>query len=145
MVDSEGVIYEGRQEGMNEYKAPFAVRTDLRTLEDAMKGADVFIGLSVRGLVTKEMVASMAKRPIIFALANPDPEVTPEEVAEVRNDAIVATGRSDYPNQVNNVLRVPVPVPWRPGRPGQGHQRGDDAGGHLCLGRAGEGHGGPNT
>ncbi len=107
IVDSKGVIYEGRQEGMNEYKAPFAVRTDLRTLEDAMKGADAFIGLSVRGLVTKEMVASMAKRPIIFALANPDPEVTPEEVAEVRDDAIVATGRSDYPNQVNNVLGFP--------------------------------------
>ncbi len=107
MVDSKGVIYEGREEGMNEYKEPFAVPTDRRTLEDAMNGADVFIGLSVRGLVTKEMVASMAERPIIFALANPDPEVTPEEVAEVRDDALVATGRSDYPNQINNVLGFP--------------------------------------
>ena len=107
MVDSKGVIYEGREEGMNEYKEPFAVKTDRRTLEEAMNGADVFIGLSIRGLVTKEMVASMAERPIIFALANPDPEVTPEEVAEVRDDALVATGRSDYPNQVNNVLGFP--------------------------------------
>ena len=107
MVDTKGVIYEGRQEGMNEYKEPFARATDKRTLADAMERADVFIGLSARGVVSKEMVASMAKRPIIFALANPDPEVTPEEVAEVRNDAIMATGRSDYPNQVNNVLGFP--------------------------------------
>ena len=106
-VDSKGVIHEGREEGMNEYKARFAVATDRRTLAEAMKGADVFLGLSVRGLVTKEMVASMAKRPIIFALANPDPEITPEEVAEVRDDVIMATGRSDYPNQVNNVLGFP--------------------------------------
>ena len=107
MVDSKGVIYAGREEGMNEYKEPFAIKTDRRTLEEAMHGADVFIGLSIRGLVTKEMVASMADRPIIFALANPDPEVTPEEVAAVRDDALVATGRSDYPNQVNNVLGFP--------------------------------------
>ena len=107
MVDSKGVMYEGREEGMNEYKEPFAVQTDLRTLEDSMNGADVFIGLSIRGLVTKEMVASMAERPVIFALANPDPEVTPEEVATVRDDALVATGRSDYPNQINNVLGFP--------------------------------------
>ena len=106
-VDSKGVIYAGREEGMNEYKARFAASTDQRTLAEAMKGADVFLGLSVRGLVTKEMVASMAKRPIIFALANPDPEITPEEVAEVRDDVIMATGRSDYPNQVNNVLGFP--------------------------------------
>ena len=106
-VDSKGVIHEGREEGMNEYKARFAVATDRRTLAEAMKGADVFLGLSVRGLVTKEMVASMAKRPIIFALANPDPEITPEEVAETRDDVIMATGRSDYPNQVNNVLGFP--------------------------------------
>ena len=106
-VDSKGVIHEGREEGMNEYKARFAVATDRRTLAEAMKGADVFLGLSVRGLVTKEMVASMAKRPIIFALANPDPEITPEEVAEIRDDVIMATGRSDYPNQVNNVLGFP--------------------------------------
>ena len=107
LTDSKGVIHEGRSEGMNEYKAPFAVKTDRRTLADAMEGADVFIGLSVRGIVTKEMIASMAKSPIIFALANPDPEILPEEVAEVRHDAIMATGRSDYPNQVNNVLGFP--------------------------------------
>ena len=106
-VDSDGVIHAGREEGMNEYKARFAVDTELRTLAEAMEGADVLVGLSVRGLVTKEMVASMAKRPIVFALANPDPEITPEEVAEVRDDAIIATGRSDYPNQVNNVLGFP--------------------------------------
>jgi malate dehydrogenase (oxaloacetate-decarboxylating)(NADP+) len=92
---------------MNEYKAPFAVKTEKRTLADAMEGADVFIGLSVKGIVTPAMVASMAKDPVIFALANPDPEILPEEVAAVRDDAIMATGRSDYPNQVNNVLGFP--------------------------------------
>ncbi len=107
VADSKGVIYEGRTAGMNEYKEPFAVKTDARTLAEAMAGADVFVGLSVRGLVSKEMVASMASDPIIFALANPDPEILPEEVAEVRDDAIMATGRSDYPNQVNNVLGFP--------------------------------------
>jgi malate dehydrogenase (oxaloacetate-decarboxylating)(NADP+) len=106
-VDRNGVIHAGREEGMNEYKARFAVATDRRTLAEAMEGADVLVGLSVGGLVTKEMVTSMARRPIIFALANPDPEITPEEVAEVREDAIMATGRSDYPNQVNNVLGFP--------------------------------------
>jgi malate dehydrogenase (oxaloacetate-decarboxylating)(NADP+) len=107
ITDSKGVIYEGRKEGMNEYKAPFAVKTEKRTLADAMEGADVFIGLSVKGIVTPAMVASMAKDPVIFALANPDPEILPEEVAAVRDDAIMATGRSDYPNQVNNVLGFP--------------------------------------
>ena len=107
IVDSKGVIYKGRTEGMNEYKARFAADTDARTLGDAMQGTDVFVGLSVKGAVTKDMVASMADRPVIFALANPDPEITPEDVAEVRNDAITATGRSDYPNQVNNVLGFP--------------------------------------
>jgi malate dehydrogenase (oxaloacetate-decarboxylating)(NADP+) len=107
IVDSMGVLYEGRAEGMNEYKAPFSNRTDKRTLEEAFEGADVFVGLSVKGLVTTKMVASMAKDPIIFALANPDPEITPEKVREVRDDAIIATGRSDYPNQVNNVLGFP--------------------------------------
>jgi malate dehydrogenase (oxaloacetate-decarboxylating)(NADP+) len=107
IIDSKGVIYQGREEGMNEYKAPFAVKTDKRTLADAMAGADVFIGLSVKGIVTPEMVAAMAEDPIIFALANPDPEILPEEVAAVRDDAIMATGRSDYPNQVNNVLGFP--------------------------------------
>jgi len=107
MCDSKGVIWEGRTEGMNEYKAFFANNTKCRTLGDAMKDADCFVGCSAKGLVSKDMVKSMAKDPIIFAMANPDPEITPEEVAEVRSDAIMATGRSDYPNQVNNVLGFP--------------------------------------
>lgn len=107
MCDSKGVIWKGRTEGMNEYKEFFANNTKARTLGDAMKGADCFIGCSAKGLVSKDMVKSMAKNPIIFAMANPDPEITPEEVAEVRDDAIMATGRSDYPNQVNNVLGFP--------------------------------------
>ncbi|MEI7573727.1 MAG: NADP-dependent malic enzyme [Phenylobacterium sp.] len=106
-VDNTGVIYRGRTAGMNQWKSAHAVETDARTLADAMKGADVFFGLSVKGALTPEMVASMAPNPIIFAMANPDPEITPEEVAAVRSDAIVATGRSDYPNQVNNVLGFP--------------------------------------
>ena len=110
MADSKGVIYQGRTEGMNQWKAAHAVCTDARTLADAIKGADVFLGLSVKGAVTKEMIASMAPNPIIFAMANPDPEITPEEIAEVRDDAIVATGRSDYPNPVNNVLGFPFIV-----------------------------------
>ena len=107
MCDTRGVIYRGREDGMNQWKSGHAVETDRRTLEEAMDGADVLFGLSVKGAVTREMVAAMASNPIIFAMANPDPEVTPEEVAEVRGDAIVATGRSDYPNQVNNVLGFP--------------------------------------
>ncbi len=107
MVDSKGVIYRGRTEGMNPYKERFAVETSARTLADALRGADVFAGVSVRGLVTQEMVKTMAPNPIIFAMANPDPEITPEEVFAVRDDAIMATGRSDYPNQVNNVLGFP--------------------------------------
>ncbi len=107
LVDSKGVIYKGRTEGMNPYKERFAIDTEKRSLEDAMRGADAFAGVSVAGLVTKEMVKSMAADPIIFAMANPDPEISPEEVAEVRSDAIMATGRSDYPNQVNNVLGFP--------------------------------------
>ena len=107
MVDSKGVIYKGRTEGMNVYKEAFANETKARTLSDAMKDADCFIGCSAKGLVSQDMVRSMAKDPIIFAMANPDPEITPEEVAEVRSDAIMATGRSDYPNQVNNVLGFP--------------------------------------
>jgi malate dehydrogenase (oxaloacetate-decarboxylating)(NADP+) len=106
-VDTTGVIYRGRGEAMNQWKSAHAVDTDARTLADAMKGADVFIGLSSKGALTKEMVASMAANPIIFAMANPDPEISPEEVASVRGDAIMATGRSDYPNQVNNVLGFP--------------------------------------
>jgi malate dehydrogenase (oxaloacetate-decarboxylating)(NADP+) len=107
MCDSKGVIYKGRTEGMNQWKSAHAVDTRARTLADALKGADAFFGLSVKGAVSKEMVAGMAKHPIIFAMANPDPEITPEDVAEVRKDAIIATGRSDYPNQVNNVLGFP--------------------------------------
>ncbi|GGL55322.1 NADP-dependent malic enzyme [Wenxinia marina] len=104
MCDTKGVIYQGRTEGMNQWKSAHAAATDLRTLEEAMKGADVFLGVSAKGAVTPEMVASMADNPVIFAMANPDPEITPEDAHAVRVDAIVATGRSDYPNQVNNVL-----------------------------------------
>ncbi len=107
VCDTKGVIYQGRTEGMNQWKSAHAIATDLRTLEQAMEGADVFLGVSVKGAVTQEMVKSMADNPVIFAMANPDPEITPEEAHEVRNDAIVATGRSDYPNQVNNVLGFP--------------------------------------
>ncbi|HJT40811.1 MAG TPA: NADP-dependent malic enzyme [Sphingobium sp.] len=107
MCDSKGVIYQGRTEGMNQWKSAHAVKTDARTLAEAIKGADVFLGLSVAGAVSQEMVKTMAAKPIIFAMANPDPEITPPDVLEVRPDAIVATGRSDYPNQVNNVLGFP--------------------------------------
>jgi len=107
LCDTKGVIYQGRTEGMNQWKSAHAVKTTARTLEEAMSGADVFFGLSVKGAVTPAMVKSMAAKPIIFAMANPDPEVTPEEVHAVRSDAIVATGRSDYVNQVNNVLGFP--------------------------------------
>ncbi len=107
MVDSKGVIYKGRTVGMNSYKETYANETSARTLADAMVNADFFMGCSAKGLVSKSMVKSMATNPIIFAMANPDPEITPEEVSEVRNDAIMATGRSDYPNQVNNVLGFP--------------------------------------
>jgi malate dehydrogenase (oxaloacetate-decarboxylating)(NADP+) len=107
MVDSRGVIHKGRKEGMNRYKEPFAVETKARTLADAVNGADVFYGLSVADVLTQEMVKTMAKDPIIFAMANPDPEIKYDLAKEVRPDAIVATGRSDYPNQVNNVLGFP--------------------------------------
>jgi malate dehydrogenase (oxaloacetate-decarboxylating)(NADP+) len=107
LCDTKGVIYEGRQEGMNQWKSAYAVKTAARTLEQAMIDADVFFGLSVKGAVTQDMVKMMAPQPIIFAMANPDPEITAEEVAAVRSDAIMATGRSDYPNQVNNVLGFP--------------------------------------
>ncbi|GAA4221766.1 NADP-dependent malic enzyme [Sagittula sp. NFXS13] len=107
VCDTKGVIYQGRTEGMNQWKSAHAVATELRTLEDAMKGADVFLGVSAKGAVTQQMVQDMADDPVIFAMANPDPEITPEEAHEVRPDAIVATGRSDYPNQVNNVLGFP--------------------------------------
>jgi len=107
LVDSKGVIHEGRTEGMNKYKAQFARKTALRTLAEAMKGADAFVGVSQAGLVTQDMVKSMAPGAIIFAMANPDPEITPNEVSAVRSDVIMATGRSDYPNQVNNCLGFP--------------------------------------
>jgi malate dehydrogenase (oxaloacetate-decarboxylating)(NADP+) len=107
LADSKGVVYKGRSEGMNQWKSAHAVDTKARSLADAMEGADVFFGLSVAGALTPEMVKSMARNPIIFAMANPDPEIAPEDVAKVRSDAIMATGRSDYPNQVNNVLGFP--------------------------------------
>jgi malate dehydrogenase (oxaloacetate-decarboxylating)(NADP+) len=107
LCDTRGVIYQGRSNGMNQWKSRHAIATDKRTLEEALREADVFFGLSVKGAMTNEMVRHMASRPIIFAMANPDPEITPEAVREVRGDAIIATGRSDYPNQVNNVLGFP--------------------------------------
>lgn len=107
LCDTQGVIYKGRIHGMNRWKEEHAVETDCRTLADALKGADVFLGLSAKGAVTKDMVKSMADQPIIFAMANPDPEITPEEVLAVCPNAIMATGRSDYPNQVNNVMGFP--------------------------------------
>ncbi len=105
-LDGKGVIYQGRDD-VDQWKAPHAIKTDIRTREEAIKGADVFLGLSVPGAMTKQMVADMADNPIIFVMANPTPEITPEEIKEVRSDAIIATGRSDYPNQVNNVLGFP--------------------------------------
>ncbi|WP_438750565.1 NADP-dependent malic enzyme [Pararhizobium sp. O133] len=107
LCDTKGVIFQGRTEGMNQWKSAHAVKTDLRTLAEAMDGADVVFGLSQKGAFSEDMIRSMADRPIIFAMANPDPEITPEEVARIRDDAIMATGRSDYPNQVNNVLGFP--------------------------------------
>ncbi|KJZ19403.1 NADP-dependent malic enzyme [Loktanella sp. S4079] len=107
MCDTKGVIYQGRTEGMNQWKSAHAANTDARTLAEAMKDCDVFLGVSAKGAVTQDMVLSMAPNPVIFAMANPDPEITPEEAHAVREDAIVATGRSDYPNQVNNVLGFP--------------------------------------
>ncbi|RWM21263.1 MAG: NADP-dependent malic enzyme [Mesorhizobium sp.] len=107
LCDTKGVVFQGRTEGMNQWKSAHAVKTDARSLAEALDGADVFLGLSAKGALTTKMVQSMAEKPIIFAMANPDPEITPEEVAEIRTDAIMATGRSDYPNQVNNVLGFP--------------------------------------
>ena len=107
LVDRTGVIYQGREKGMNQWKSAHAVKTNARSLDEAIEGADVFLGLSVAGAVTKEMVKKMADEPIIFAMANPDPEILPEDAKAARSDAIIATGRSDYPNQVNNVLGFP--------------------------------------
>ena len=106
MVDRKGVIFRGR-ENLNQWKSAHAIETNARTLDDAIKDADVFLGLSAKGALSKDMVKKMAKNPIIFACANPDPEITPEEIEEVRTDAIIATGRSDYPNQVNNLIGFP--------------------------------------
>ena len=107
LVDTKGVVFRGRTDGMNQWKSAYAVQTDRRTLAEAVKDADIFFGLSAKGALTPEMVAAMAPNPIIFAMANPDPEITPEDALAVRPDAIIATGRSDYPNQVNNVLGFP--------------------------------------
>src|SRR5690606_31702477 len=107
ICDSQGVIFKGRKEGMNKYKEEFATTSKARTLAEALKGADVFCGLSVANVMTKEMLLSMAKNPIVFAMANPDPEILPEVAKAARSDVIIATGRSDYPNQVNNVLGFP--------------------------------------
>ena len=107
LCDTKGVVYQGRTDGMNQWKSAHAAATRARTLTDALDGADVVFGLSVKGALTKEMVARMADKPIIFAMANPDPEITPEEAREASPNAIIATGRSDYPNQVNNVLGFP--------------------------------------
>ncbi len=107
LVDRNGVVSEDKKHKVNKYKAAFAVDTNKKTLSDAMNGADVFIGVARGGLVTQEMVKSMAVKPIIFALSNPDPEISPEDVYVCRDDFLMATGRSDYPNQVNNVLGFP--------------------------------------
>lgn len=107
MVDTKGVIYKGRTDGMNKWKEELAVDTPKRTLFEAVSGSDVFIGVSVKGALTPVMLKNMNKDPIIFAMANPDPEIIPEEAHAIRPDSIVATGRSDYPNQINNVLCFP--------------------------------------
>jgi malate dehydrogenase (oxaloacetate-decarboxylating)(NADP+) len=107
LCDTKGVVYQGRTEGMNQWKSAHAAKTKARSLAEAMEGADIFFGLSAKGALSRAMVESMAKNPIIFAMANPDPEITPEDARAARPDAIVATGRSDYPNQVNNVLGFP--------------------------------------
>jgi len=107
LCDTKGVVWRGRQEGMNQWKSAHAVDTELRSLEQAMAGADIFFGLSAKGALTPEMVGTMAPNPVIFAMANPDPEITPEDAMRVRDDVIIATGRSDYPNQINNVLGFP--------------------------------------
>ena len=107
ICDSNGVVYKGRKEGMNQWKSAHAVDTKFPTLEEAAEKSDVLMGLSIKGAFYGKIVSSMAEDPIIFAMANPDPEITPEEVKKIRVDAIMATGRSDYPNQLNNVLGFP--------------------------------------
>ena len=107
LCDSKGVIYEGRKEGMNQWKEKYAVTTNARTLDDAMVGSDIFLGLSGPGVLSADAVKTMAADPLVLAMSNPDPEIMPEEAQAARPDAILATGRSDYPNQVNNVLCFP--------------------------------------
>ena len=107
LCDTKGVIHTERKENMNQWKSAHAVKTKCRTLEDALNGADIFFGLSIGNIISQKMVLSMAEKPIIFAMANPEPEILPEKIKESRKDAIIATGRSDYPNQVNNVLGFP--------------------------------------
>ena len=107
LTDINGVVYKGREKGMNPYLEVYAQETDARTLDDVIEGADIFLGLSAPGLLKPEMVAKMADTPLIFALANPTPEIMPEEARAARPDALIASGRSDYPNQVNNVLCFP--------------------------------------
>ena len=144
MTDSKGVLYAGRTEGMNKYKARYARDTKARTLADALRGADAFVGVSSAGTVTGEMVATMAPKPIIFAMANPDPEITPGDVAAVRGDAIMATGRSDYANQVNNVLGFPFIFRGALDVRATQDQHGDEARGREGAGRArANGRGGP--
>jgi malate dehydrogenase (oxaloacetate-decarboxylating)(NADP+) len=136
LCDTKGVVYKGRKEGMNPYKERFAHETPLRSLVEAVRGADVLLGLSKKGAFTPEMIASLAPRPVVFAMANPDPEITYEEVKAVRDDLIMATGRSDFPNQVNNVLGFPFYFPRRPRRARHHHQRRNEAGRNPCAGCA---------
>ena len=136
LCDTKGVIYQGRTEGMNQWKSAHAAKTSARTLAEALAGADVFFGLSVKGAVTKEMVKSMAAKPIIFAMANPDPEITAEEVAEVRDDAIMATGRSDYPEPGQQRARLSLHLPRRARRARDRHQHGDEDRGRARARRA---------
>ena len=136
MIDSRGVIHDGRDD-LSDIKREFAVETGARTLDDAMVGADAFVGVSVAGTVTKEMVRSMADRPIVFALANPDPEISYPDAKAARDDVVMATGRSDYPNQVNNVLGFPF-IFGSPRRAGKGCFGGNEN-------RRGQGSGRPRT
>jgi malate dehydrogenase (oxaloacetate-decarboxylating)(NADP+) len=135
MVDSGGVIYRGREGGMNPYKAALACDTKARTLDEAVEGADMLVGLSIKGAFTPELLGPHGPRPIIFALANPDPEIDYHAAKAARPDAIVATGRSDFPNQVNNVLGFPLYFPRCPGRAGHRDQRRNESGGRARPGR----------
>ena len=142
LADTKGVVFQGRTEGMNQWKSAHAVATPARTLTEALEGADVFFGLSVKGALTQDMVQAMATEPIIFAMANPDPEITPEEARAASPHAIIATGRSDYPNQVNNVLGFPyifrgaLDVRAEHDQRGDEDRRGRGAGATGARGRA---------